>query len=408
MRRDFNMETNSNLPAIINAEQVQQILVPIPKILEQGQTSLLKATGATQALLDTIEAEGMSQELDAEAMTLIQKLNITKKNLNEKRKPITQIIQSITKLFTGLESDIDTLTEKVQKHRDDYARAVAEEKRKAQQAIEKQMAKDREAAAIEADVKIKLNEYMLDYRVKEEQKLLNLFETATLENIDETAKKIILFPSEYPLKHFNAFKYSPAAVHHLPAEVDLIVKKSLSGYAAFAIEFKKRIDDVKSEFADRIPSKRIELEAIKQAENDEAERTRLEEIARRRKEKEQARIKSDAAIQAEASTSAARAAEAGQVTQSLFDAQNQIDQTPEQTGQVRTGYDIHVTRPAGYMQIANFYFEKEGLTITDMEKLGRKTLAQMKAFCESYAIKTGEFIESPYLVYNETFKAVNR
>ena len=402
------METGNNLPAPINPEEVQRILVPIPTMLEQGQTSLKRATDATQALLDTIEGEGMTAELDAAALTLIRNLDITKKKLNERRKPVTQFIQSVTKLFTGLESELDALTAKVQKHRDDYAKAVAAEQRRAQELAQKQIAKDKEAAAIEADAKIKIHAYMADYLAKEQQKVLALFETATLENIDETARKIIVFPSEYPLKHFQAFKYVPVAVHHLPAEAEIIVKKAMGGYAEFAIHFRKTLTDQIAEIADRIPSKRTELEALKAAENDAAEKARIEAEAAQRKAAEQARIKAEqdkAKAEAEA---AARAKEAEQSTQTLFDAQDTIADVPQHTGQVRTGYEIEVKRPAGYMQIANFYFEKEGLSVTDMEKLGRKSLAQMKTFAESYALKTGEMIQSPYLVYNETFKAVNR
>ncbi len=396
--------------AVIKVEEVQQILVPIPEMYAQGQNSLKRATEATQALLDTIEAEGMSAALDAEALKIIKALKITKDKLNERRKPVTQFIQSVTKLFTALESSIEVLTEIVQKQRDEYAKAVAAEQRKAQELAAKQIAKEKEAAAIEADVKIKLQAYMQDYLQKELLKLNNLFESATLDTIDETAKKVITYPADYPLKHYQAFKYTPVAFHHVQGEADLIAQKAIKegGYPSFAVEFRQAITDQVAKLADRIASKRNELEAMKAAENDAAEKARLEKIAADRKAEEQARIAAEAAKAKAEAEAAAKAAEMQANTQTLFDAQEAIADVPQQVSQVRTGYEIEVKRPAGYMQIANFYFEKEGLSVLDMEKLGRKTLAQMKSFCEAYALKTGEVIQSPYLVYHETFKAVNR
>lgn len=401
------METGTNLPATINTEEVQRILVPIPTILEQGLTSLKRATDATQALLDTIEAEGMNSELDKLLLDLIKNLKITKTKLNAKRKPITQFISGISSLFIDIENKIEVLINKSDKHRYDFARKVAELRRQADAAAQKQIAKDKEAAAIEADCKIKLQAYTSDYLAKEQQKLLNLFETSNLDNIDETTKKIISWPAEYSLKHFQAFKYVPMAVHHLPAEADIIAKKALTGYSEFAIHFRKTITDQVAELADRIPSKRVELQAMKAAENDAAEKARLEAIAAQRKAEEQAKIKAEQDKAKADAEAAARAAELQANTNTLFDAQATMSNAPQQTSQVREGYEIEVKAPAGWLAIVSLYFEKEGLKETDMEKMGKKTLNSMKKTVEALAIQ-GEFIKSPYLIYNETFKAVNR
>lgn len=398
----------TTLPAVIDTAKVQAILSPLPEILSKGRISVEKATDATQALLDTIEAEGMTAELDVEALNLIKKLEVTKTTIYNNRINQTRFMDDVKKLFTSLESSIETLKTNVQKHRDDYAKAVATEQRKAQELAAKQIAKDKEAAAIRAEVAIKLQAHMNDYSTKEQQKLLNLFEGATLDNIDETRNKLSAYPCDYPLKHFDAFKFSYTAIYHLPAEVDIIVKESKKGFSEFAITFRHKIVELREGYVDQIPSKRIELEALKAAQDNEAEKARLEAEAAKRKQQEQERIKQEAENNKAQAETAARTEEAAQNTQTLFDAQDTIAEVPQHTGQVRTGYEIEVKRPAGYMQIANFYFEKEGLTITDMEKLGRKSLNQMKTFAEAYALKNGETIQSPYLVYNETFKAVNK
>jgi hypothetical protein len=42
-----------------------------------------------------------------------------------------------------------------------------------------------------------------------------------------------------------------------------------------------------------------------------------------------------------------------------------------------------------------------------LDKFEKKTLLQMKSACEKDAFKSGTKIESPLIVYTETFKAVN-
>ena len=88
--------------------------------------------------------------------------------------------------------------------------------------------------------------------------------------------------------------------------------------------------------------------------------------------------------------------------QNLFDAS---DISENDNSHIRTGYSITVLHPSGYAQIANYYFEKEGLQ-QPINALERKTLGQMKTFCEKQAHKTGELIQSKYLKYEETYKAV--
>ena len=68
----------------------------------------------------------------------------------------------------------------------------------------------------------------------------------------------------------------------------------------------------------------------------------------------------------------------------------------------RTGYEIKISGALGYMPIMNFWFEKEGKNCP-FDALEKVNVGRMKKFCEVYAHKNDEKIESPYLKYEEVY-----
>ena len=80
-----------------------------PATLQRNQTSVSTCNQAGQTLLDTIEAEGgiSSDELDAKVSEYLAKTKITIENMNKRRKPLTQLLATVSKSFTSLESAID-------------------------------------------------------------------------------------------------------------------------------------------------------------------------------------------------------------------------------------------------------------------------------------------------------------
>ena len=77
------------------------------------------------------------------------------------------------------------------------------------------------------------------------------------------------------------------------------------------------------------------------------------------------------------------------------------------TPESRQGYEITVLHPVGYTQIFAAWFEKEGKNLP-IDKIGNTKLDQMKAFCEKAAQKDGYFIESKFVKYDQSFKAINK
>lgn len=145
---------------------------------------------------------------------------------------------------------------------------------------------------------------------------------------------------------------------------------------------------------ERVDREKAEAERKKQeAERQAAERKRHEAEA------EKLRIESEKKqqdAQAEASVTAA-----GQSASAYVDTQATLF---EEAPKVKESYSIQVLNPAAYLLIIQFWFEKEGRNLPT-DKIEGKSIAQMKAFCEKYAVKTEELIVSPLLKYEPVYKA---
>ena len=101
----------------------------------------------------------------------------------------------------------------------------------------------------------------------------------------------------------------------------------------------------------------------------------------------------------EKSTANIEAEKTGATLQTLFEQDYQV-----QTANVKKELKIEVLNPAGYGQIFMFWFEREGKNLPN-EKIEKKTIAQMKKFCEDAANKNAEVIDSNTLKYVEIVSA---
>ena len=92
---------------LIKIDEVKSILSSFPDTIGKNTNSLKKCNEAGQALLDTIEGEGMNETIDQAAADYLKKVNVTLKNMDERRKPITQIFDKVRSFFTSQEKEID-------------------------------------------------------------------------------------------------------------------------------------------------------------------------------------------------------------------------------------------------------------------------------------------------------------
>jgi hypothetical protein len=131
----------------------------------------------------------------------------------------------------------------------------------------------------------------------------------------------------------------------------------------------------------------------------DAERKQREAEENERMMKEAA----DAKIKAEQEAEIKRQ---GEQTMVLFEQEAALA-TETAAPEVRQGYEIEILHPVACTQIFALWFENEGKNLP-VDKILNTKVEQMKAWAEKHAHKNNVKIESKFLKYNESFKAVNR
>lgn len=383
-----------------------EVISPAPVLLEKSTERVEKAKEFGLQLLARIEEAGMNEQMDQEANDYLVKVRKTAELIHDQRKPITQLLDQVKKNFTTLEAELSPKTNggiysQVQTYRDSFAKKKLEEQRKREEEAQRKRAIEDEKVKIREEIETKLADYFINHLRAKKDELYNLFNNTTLEKFDDYKEAISTFPDKYSDGHYKAFKTTAHTIYltteekaRIKAEV---MEEKQVGYAA---SFQAEISELKKYLFDMLPSKKTELEAIAKADKEEAKRLQKEKEEREKKEKE--RLASEAEERRQQEEQAARARKEESSMNNLFnaaaDAKDQEGPTQE-----RSGYNIIVTHPAGYVQIFQFWFEDEGSNLS-METIEKRTVKQMKAHCEKIAHKTGEMIKSPYIKYEEIVK----
>jgi hypothetical protein len=302
---------------------------------------------------------------------------------------------------------------------------------------------------LEISIRNQYNAYLL----RKKTGLTSAFNAITLDEYNKRAADLknyspkFAFVLEGPYTS-NCFLHTNTELAGFAEEVkDTVLPELSANYTA-------EMSLLKDELVDKLPSKLAELQEQKRlADEAEEERARqrkaeearqaaiakanqdqkakLEEEARIAREKEQQRLdqlrkEQEAAAeeqrkreQEENDRLAREAEEAKRKSELDTEAKKQAEQTMvmfEQEASVaevapapeaRQGYEITILHPAAYVQIFTLWFEKEGKNLP-VDKIGNTKLDQMKAWAEKHAHKSGERIESKFMKYEESFKAVNR
>ena len=167
---------------------------------------------------------------------------------------------------------------------------------------------------------------------------------------------------------------------------------------SFEEQFVFEVDEYRREILDKLPSKKIELERM--AEADAAEAARLKaEMAKReaeeaaRKEQERQKAEAEAAQKAELDKSNAEMA-------GLFSmAKAEQVYTPK----AKVSKKIKVNDPAAFLGIVSLWWQREGCTLSvdELAKIFKKQVT----FCEKLATKEDIFVESVGLEYYDDVKA---
>ncbi len=382
----------------------QEIATSAPQILQESQGRVTKAVSFGESLLAKVEQEGMNDSLDEDLNNFQVKAKKTLDLILSKRKPITQMMDSFKKEFTSTEAKLDpkksdSIYFKIQQKRNNWAQYKLEEQKKREQEALRKQAIQKEKAEVFVQIETALENYFNDYISDYIDQLYKYFNAATLENLAETEKTIKKAVDTYPEEHFNQFKVGITTIYltkddKVALKVDVMDGK----YGEFKRRYAERVKEAKIDIVSKIPSKKAELEQLAKANAEEVKRLKSEQEKRQQEEAElRAKEKKEAEEKAKAEAEAKqKAAE----MQSMFDAEVKEKVT-------RSGYEINVKHPAGFVLLFQFWFEKEGKNLA-LDQLARKNLGQMKSFCEKYAHKNEEVIKSPYLEYKEIAKVAAR
>ncbi|MBC5634644.1 hypothetical protein [Parabacteroides hominis] len=398
------MDTQAN-NSLIKVEEFNQIMQSAPATLQRNQASVSACNQAGQALLDTIEAEKgiSSDELDAKVSEYLAKTKITVENMNKRRKPLTQLLATVSKSFTSLESAIDiksatTIPYKLQQARNRYAaKKLAEQKRREEEARRKQMLEN-EKAQYRSDITVMLDMAYAAYVEKHINALNNMFNRATLATYNNVCRQISETSTNFSWSAFVENVSDNKQTFYMDAET----RKAIKGEIAiqkkkdFTERYRFEIEGTKQDLIDKLPSLRKQLEEQEELRRtNAAEAARLEEEskqreaeARKKQEEERKRREEEAKAKAEAEKAAAE-------VQAAFDfSAANMSPTPTKS---KVKKKIQVTNPQGFMQVYQMWFMREGINMSmeDLEKIHKK----MITFCEKIANKDEEQIQSAFVKY---------
>lgn len=403
------MSTQTTDIAKIDVTEVTTIMQGAGLMLTKNEVSAKKAEDAGKALLDTIEAEGMSDDLDAALNEWQGKAKTLLGIMNERRSPITQIMTKMAKFFTEQEAKLDpkkpeSIFAKIQIKRNEYAALKAKNAKEAADKILLEQNTANEKVDLTAEIQTQIKAIYNDKLFAFKKFVTDTYNKLTLENLAEIKTKISDVKIVYPLEAWNQIEPTIFAKYMKPEDVQTLINTERDKlYDECSANFRENMEAHKQETLDFIPSRINELKAI--AKSSAAEKKRLEEDAEKRKKAQEAQALANKKIQDAADAKNIEAQKKMQRAGNLFNSSAALQQVKESQAKVREGYTINILDTDGYAAVFMFYFEKEGRGLT-VEEFGKKTMAQMVTFAEKSAHKNNEKIDSKHLEYVETFKAV--
>jgi hypothetical protein len=394
---------NETTTALVNIDQVQTVIAGAPAVLEENRKSRQNAIIRRDEIRAMIDSHGMSDDIDQYAGRYVKKVKDTITVVNEKRKPFTQMMDALKKEFTSIEADLKAAADEIQQHRDTYAAKKMEEQRERERQAAIKVAMEKERIRVKAEAEVKLSENFGNILTGEKNRLRIMFNSINLHNLEAcksellTAKPVHLggVSGLAPKVAFNDTLVTPD--DYMQIVLDVCNGDAMSQMQA---EYESQFHALKKELCDMIPDRIAELQQMEKA--DAQQRARMQEEQQRRQQEEQARMQREAEEHRRrvAEEAAAKAAAASLEATVSAQAELNFDEAPK----VKESVEIIVKNPAGYALIFQFWFEREGKSL-DAEKIERKTVKQMKSFCEAHTLKSGEIINSTLIEYREKFKA---
>lgn len=394
---------------LIKVEEFTSLMKSAPDALGKNQKSIANCNSAGQAILDTIQGEGMTDELDAKAAEYLKKVNVTITNMKSRRAPVTQLFDRIRSIFTTDEKAIDpkdksTIPGKIAAERDRYAALKREEERRKQQEMQRQANIEKEKGTYRLAIEQAINTHVSSYFAEQQKNLSHIWESITLATFELKDKSIRGWSTLYPREHFDTFNQD-ITTYYLDAQTKANIKAEIlyNKYSALSQQYKFDMEDLRQSFIDRLSSKKQELIEEEELRKKDAEAAAKAETERKQREEEE-RKQRELEIQQKEHELQQKAESSIQSAQmnSLF--ATAAASVTTRTSKAKVTERIKILHPAGFLEIYQMWWINEGqnLTIEELEKIHKK----MISFCEKKANSDDEMkIKSKYIRYEEEVKA---
>lgn len=431
------METSTEL---VPVQDFKEIIEAAPVALQINQEKIKKAVAVGEDLLNQIETGGMNDALDEKCNGYLVKCKNTYTDLFDRRKPLTEMFDRIRSVFTDLEAQIDTKKKdnvygKIQAKRNEYATQKMQEQKKREEEAALKLAREKEVIETKFRIESLVREAFTKQLETSKRNLVNCFEDLTLDDWDAKVKLFREFPLAYRQDQYDSIKIGNLLTAYL---IRYISKEDLAtmvgnyktdALANYSIEYKNGMTSLLNELNIKLNSKKEELKAIAvqklraeeearkaAAEKNEKLKAELEEKARlakeeqermereaeERKQQEELKLLEEAEKQRLTKEAESESNKTMELTNTLFENEVTLAEASSENNAIES-YEIEVKNSPAWLLIVSFYFEKAGKK-EDIETLGKKSLNQMKKFCESHYKKTNEKIDNQYIVYKPVYK----
>lgn len=391
--------------AIIKQENIQTIVSAAPQSYNDNKISNEKCIEAGQAILQAIAESGMTDELDQQAATFIEKARKTVKRMNERRSPVTKLFDDIRREFTVLENGIDptkadTIPYKLQQYRNQYAaKKRAEEEERRRKELERQQAEAARAKLLQ-DIEEDFKQQFRAALNKANNALAEIDNGVTLDNYDEAYNQVKNFPVQLPsdflpnMRTTVRIPYGIAVTELTKFEGEIKAKLGKQLEEQYSFE----VDSTRQYILDRLPSKKTNLERIAAADAAEAARIAAE-MEKRKRDEEAAREAERLRAEEEERQKAEMARKQAEMT-NLFNQQSTLQSYQPKA---KVTKKIELLNPEGIMPVLSMWWSKEGctLTIDELAKMFKKQIT----FCERLANKDEIFIQDESVNYIDEVKA---
>lgn len=401
------MADNTQLQ-IFRPENVQLITTNAPLALTDNQQSHDRCLSAGNVILQLIQQQGMTDELDQQAAAFIEKARKTVNRCNERRSPFTKLFDEIRTQFTSIENDIDptkrgTIPFQLQQYRNEYAaRKRAEEEQRRRAAIAEQQ-KAQAAEKYRVDIEAEYTRLFNLYISRGIAELMRLNNEVTLDNYEQTIKRIQSLKDDFPMVLVESAKNSiPQPYNVDEAQCAHIREETIQRITpAFLQKYREQITETKQSYLVTLPSKKAELERAAAASADEAERIRQQIAERDRQEAE--RKQHALAEQQERERQQAELAKQQAAVAGAFDASAATMPSYQPKASVKKR--IQLINNAGYFQILNFWWVHEGqfLDPEELNKIFKKQITFAEKAANDKA--NAELIDHPSITYIDEVKA---